>query len=338
MDWNTPVSISRQQETITHHHRIMLLGSCFAEHIGSRLKECHFSVDVNPFGILYNPFSIASSLNRLLDATPFVKEDLFQEGNLWHSFAHHSSFSHTNQELCLQQINRRFLPASENLRTIDYLILTWGTAWVYTQFGSQVIVANCHKLPASYFEHRRLSVEEMCHMWCPLLDRLFSLNSKLKLLLSVSPVRHLQDGVHSNQISKSALMLFTDELCRIYPDRCAYFPAYEIVLDELRDYRFYNIDMVHPSPQAIAYVWEKFSETYFDEETKIVVREWDGLLRALRHRPLIPDKEAYRQFVMQNILKLKNFQRKYTFFDVTEELVAARQLLETLDADEICHN
>lgn len=145
----------------------------------------------------------------------------------------------------------------------------------------------------------------------------------------------MKDGAHGNQLSKSALLLFTDELCRAYPERCFYFPAYELVMDELRDYRFYDRDMVHPSQQAVDYVWEKFSETYFDEATHSVNREWGRLLQALRHRPLTPDRKTYRQFVVQNILKLEKFREKYTFFDVTDELAAARQLLATLESDEI---
>ena len=335
MEWNTPVSIDLQQGAVTHHHRMMLFGSCFAEHIGTRLGEFHFRVDVNPFGIQYNPLSIEQSLVRLLDRKPFSDEDLFSNGNLWHSFAHHSSFSHIDKALCLQQINRRFLPASTSLGEVDFLILTWGTAWVYTLTGTDTVVANCHKLPASCFDRRRLSVDGMVAVWLPLLERLFATNPRVKLLFTVSPVRHMKDGAHGNQLSKSALLLFTDELCRAYPERCFYFPAYELVMDELRDYRFYDRDMVHPSQQAVDYVWEKFSETYFDEATHSVNREWGRLLQALRHRPLTPDRKTYRQFVVQNILKLEKFREKYTFFDVTDELAAARQLLATLETDEI---
>ena len=175
----------------------------------------------------------------------------------------------------------------------------------------------------------------MVAVWVPLLERLFVTNPRVKLLFTVSPVRHMKDGAHGNQLSKSALLLFTDELCRAYPERCFYFPAYELVMDELRDYRFYDRDMVHPSQQAVDYVWEKFSETYFDEATRSVNREWGRLLQALRHRPLTPDRKTYRQFVVQNILKLEKFREKYTFFDVTDELAAARQLLATLETDEI---
>ena len=218
---------------------------------------------------------------------------------------------------------------------MDFLILTWGTAWVYTLTGTDTVVANCHKLPASCFDRRRLSVDGMVAVWLPLLERLFATNPRVKLLFTVSPVRHMKDGAHGNQLSKSALLLFTDELCRAYPERCFYFPAYELVMDELRDYRFYDRDMVHPSQQAVDYVWEKFSETYFDEATHSVNREWGRLLQALRHRPLTPDRKTYRQFVVQNILKLEKFREKYTFFDVTDELAAARQLLATLETDEI---
>ena len=335
MEWSTPVSIVARQGAVTHHHRMMLFGSCFAEYIGARLREYHFPVDVNPFGIQYNPFSIAASVDRLMTGRPFSGEELFRDGNLWHSFFHHSSFSHTDKTLCLQQINDRLLPAAALLAEADYLILSWGTSWVYTLADDGRVVANCHKLPASRFERRQLSVDEMYDTWCPLLRRLFDLNPRLRVWFTVSPVRHLKDGAHGNQLSKAALLLFTDRLCRTFPDRCDYFPAYEIVLDELRDYRFYDTDMAHPSSQAVDYVWERFSEAYFDENTRAVNREWVRLLQALRHRPLTPDRETYRKFVVQNILKLENFRKKNAFFDVTEELTAARQLLATLETDEI---
>lgn len=314
---------------------MMLLGSCFAEYIGERLHDYHFPVDVNPFGIQYNPYSIASSVERLIDGKPYTADELFRDGNLWHSFAHHSSFSHTDSDRCLQQINSRLLPAATLLREADRLIFTWGTSWVYTLAGSDRVVANCHKLPAARFDRRQLTVAEMCNRWGSLLETLFTLNPRVEILCTVSPVRHLKDGAHGNQLSKAALLLFTDELCRMFPSRCSYFPAYEIVLDELRDYRFYDTDMAHPSAQAVDYVWEKFAETYFDEATRTVNREWGHLLSALRHRPLTPDRESYRKFVVQNILKLEKFREKYVFFDVFEELAAARRLLATLETDEI---
>ena len=163
----------------------------------------------------------------------------------------------------------------------------------------------------------------------------FAVNPDIKLLLTVSPIRHLKDGAHGNRLSKAALLLFCDELMQRYPDRCHYFPAYEIVLDELRDYRFYDTDMVHPSAQAIEYVWERFSETFFDKETLALHREWKTLSRASQHRPLTPDKEAYRRFVEQHILRLEEFHKKYPDFSVAEELAAARRIIEKSDSDEI---
>ena len=295
----------------------------------------HFPVDVNPFGTLYNPASIAAALTRLLDARPFTRGELFKEANLWHSFAHHSRFSHTDAEVCLQRIDERFRAAVGLLPQLDRLVLTWGTAWVYADADSREVVANCHKLPASRFVRYRLSVDEMVQLWTPLLERLFALNHDMKIVLTVSPIRHLKDGAHGNQLSKAALLLFCEELAARYPDRCIYFPAYEIVLDELRDYRFYDTDMVHPSAQAVEYVWQRFSDTFFDEETEAVNREWEALSRALNHRPLTPDKEAYRRFVEQNIRRLEEFHKKYPSFDVSAELAAARRTLENIDSDEI---
>ena len=335
MDFRLTVPIAPAPFQIEPTHPGVVLGSCFATHIGGWLADGKMPVCVNPFGVLYNPVSLSQAWERLETAKPFTRADLFEHNGLWHSFAHHSVFSHTDRDLCLQQINRRFLPAADLLRAADRIIFTWGTSWVYTLAGTDTVVANCHKLPASRFERRQLGVGEMCDRWFPLLETLFALNPRVEILCTVSPVRHFKDGAHGNQLSKAALMLFTDELCRKFPSRCTYFPAYEIVLDELRDYRFYDTDMVHPSAQAIDYVWERFSDAYFDESTRTLNREWARLLAALRHRPLTPDRETYRQFVVQNILKLENFREKYAFFEVSEELSAARQLLATLETDEI---
>ncbi len=330
MNLLTPVHITPQRGAVTHHHRMMLLGSCFAEHIGMRLGENLFDVDVNPFGILYNPFSIASSLSRLLDKNVYTAGDIFKNGNLWHSFAHHSRFSHIDADSCLHEINVRFQSAAEAVDSIDWLVLTWGTAWVYTDRESGRVVSNCHKLPASRFSRRRMSPAEMEDVWLPILRRLFERNSHVKVLLTVSPIRHLKDGAYGNQLSKAALHLFCDALTYLFPDRCFYFPAYEIVMDELRDYRFYDTDMVHPSAQAVEYIWDRFAETFFDESTCCINKEWNAVRRSLNHRPLTSDTDTYRDFVMQNILKLENFQKKYPFFDVDKELNASRQLLETL--------
>jgi GSCFA family protein len=180
------------------------------------------------------------------------------------------------------------------------------------------------------FDRRRVGVDEMIRGWIPLIERLSDSNPELRIMFTVSPIRHLRDGAHENQLSKSVLLLFVDELCRMYPDRCIYFPSYEIVMDELRDYRFYDAGMTHPNEQAIRYIWERFSEACFSEETQTLNREWERLEKALNHRPLTPDKDAFRDFTMQNLFKLKKIWEKYSYFDLSKEIDSLELFLKTL--------
>ena len=343
MKLQTPVEIRAGRVEISPSDRIMVLGSCFADNIGQRMKNIGMDVFVNPFGTLYNPASVSEAVERLSSGRPFDTSECRMMGSgagLVCSFSHHTSFARRTETEFLAHANAVLSEASEFFRSCNRLIITLGTSWCYRHIGDDRIVSNCLKRDAKEFARIRLSVDDSVSLLeniaahcCP--DSLPDGAPGKSIIFTVSPIRHLRDGAHENQLSKAALLLFTDRLCRTFPDRCDYFPAYEIVLDELRDYRFYDTDMAHPSSQAVDYVWERFSEAYFDENTRAVNREWVRLLQALRHRPLTPDRETYRKFVVQNILKLENFRKKYAFFDVTEELTAARQLLATLETDEI---
>ena len=330
MEFRTIVPCKKLQYPISHQSGIVLLGSCFAENIGHLLDVYKFNVEINPTGILYNPFSIADALHMLMDGVHCTEKDIFKAGNLWHSFRHHSRFSHTDANLCLEGINSRLDIASRKLSEASWLLITFGTAYVYTLRETGQIVANCHKLPASLFDRRRVGVGELLQEWMPLTERLFKSNPALRILFTVSPIRHLKDGAHENQLSKSVLLLFVDELCRLFPENCFYFPSYEIVMDELRDYRFYDAGMTHPTEQAIDYIWERFSESCFSEETRMLNREWAQLEKALHHRPLTPDAEAFRTFSMQNLFKLKKIREKYPYFDLSEEINSLESFLKTL--------
>lgn len=258
MEFRTIVPCEKLQHQISHRDKILLLGSCFAENIGHLLVAHKFNVKINPTGILYNPVSIADALQTMSDRYQYTVNDIFRDGNLWHSFRHHSRFSHTDPELCIDGINRELKAGAEQLHRASWLLVTFGTAYVYSLRETGKVVANCHKLPASLFDRRRVGVDEMIRGWIPLIERLSDSNPELRIMFTVSPIRHLRDGAHENQLSKSVLLLFVDELCRMYPDRCIYFPSYEIVMDELRDYRFYDAGMTHPNEQAIRYIWERF--------------------------------------------------------------------------------
>ncbi len=250
----TPVIAPQMPFSVDHSTGIVSLGSCFADEIGERLQEADFHVEQNPFGALYNPASIAAAVRRLMEDRPIGMEDLVEHEGLWHSWHHHGSFSRSTAEETLAVCNDRLHQAHEALKEASLLMVTFGTAWVFEREGG--IVANCHKLPPQMFVRRRMTVEEIVTLWQPLLQELAAYYPKLNVLFTVSPIRHLADGAHGNQLSKSALLLAVNEL--VGNARCHYFPSYEIVLDELRDYRFFDEKMTHPTPLAVDVVWERF--------------------------------------------------------------------------------
>lgn len=294
MQFRTPVAISPSPWTIHHPHRVVMVGSCFVENISEKMRQSGFAVDVNPTGILYNPSSLAGCLTDLLDDRRFAADDLFLHQGAYHSFAHHSRFSATDQQEALQAINERMESSGRFLAQADRIVVTFGSARVYRLASGQV-VANCHKLPAAYFIEQRLSVDEIVSEWRVVIERLAAVNPQLRILFTVSPIRHWKDGAHENQLNKSTLLLAVDRLVECYP-QCAYFPSYELMMDDLRDYRFYAADMIHPNAIAIDYIWERFAETYFSIETRKLMSEWEHIRRDLSHRPFDPTSEAYRQF------------------------------------------
>lgn len=262
---------------------IVSLGSCFSDEIGERLRDSGFHIEQNPFGTLYNPASIASALRRMIYDTEIGPEDLVEHEGLWHSWHHHGSFSRASAEECLEACNSRLHQAHQALKEARLLIVTFGSAWVYSLISQssflrgdgEMVVANCHKLPQENFERRKMSVEDIVTLWRPMLDELHTCYPALHVLFTVSPIRHVGDGMHGNQLSKSTLLLAVDELVDkelppskrnkkgvklVAPEHpvTAYFPSYEIVMDELRDYRFYGPDMVHPSSLAVDVVWDRF--------------------------------------------------------------------------------
>jgi hypothetical protein len=297
----------------------MLFGSCFAENIGNLLKENKFRCDVNPFGVLYNPLSIANALNQILEGKEYEEEDLFFSGGLWHSWMHHSDFSAPSQEEALALMNFRLAKAKENLAKADWLVMTWGTAYVYIHQEMQKVVGNCHKQPDKTFRRLMLNAEAFVEECRGVLKKCREVNPNLKVLFTVSPIRHAKDGMHGNQLSKATLLLAIDEICRICPN-CFYFPSYEIIMDELRDYRFYADDMIHLSSKSVEYIWECFSRCYFSKETQAVMKEWMEIKKAIDHKPFRPDSDAYRAFLSQIVLKIMQMKEKFPYLEVQKEI------------------
>ncbi len=301
--FQTKIEIPPTSLNITYKDSIMTLGSCFAENIGKKMQEVYFEVDINPFGVLYNPVSICNSIHKLIDAKPFSETSLFENRGLWQSFSHSSLFSDVTARQCLNKINDRFSKACNFLQKADYLLITFGTAWVFEEQQSGSVVSNCHKLPASQFIRRRLTVEEIIADYSRLITKLNELFPHVQLIFSVSPIRHWKDGAHGNNVSKSTLLLAVDALQEQFK-QVHYFPAYEIQLDELRDYRFYAPDMLHPSDVAVDYIWQRFSETYFSNQTMDIKKQLEQLVADLAHRPIHPDSVEFRKF-QENIGKRK---------------------------------
>lgn len=294
--FTTTVKIEPSAKKITHNSRLITIGSCFSEHIGQRLTESCFHVDLNPFGTLFNPISIKNSLVNLIENKHFTAENLFLNGSLWSSFSHSTLFSSTDVVSCLNNINSRIEAAHTQLLNADFLLITFGTAWVYELKQSGEVVSNCHKLAGEQFNKRRLSVEEIVNNYTELFNRIKAINPGFEIIFTVSPIRHWKDGAHANNISKSILHLAIEAMTEKF-DFVSYFPAYEIQLDELRDYRFYDADMFHPNDVAIDYIWKRFSETYFKDETNALIKRLANYNKQLKHRPIHQESIEYTEFL-----------------------------------------
>ena len=326
----TPVERPARRPCIDYPHRLMLLGSCFATHIGARLQESRFRCDVNPYGVLYNPLSISTALREMLAGKVYTPDDLYEHQGLWHSPMHHGDFSAASAGDALRKINLRLEQAARQQDGLDFLLLTWGTAWVYEDRETGRVVGNCHKLPEACFRRRRLSVEEIVADTASLLSVMLARNNRLQVVLTVSPIRHVRDGLHDNQLSKATLLLAAEQVRAAFPDRVFYFPAYELLLDELRDYRFYADDLVHPSDLAVRYVWERFIEWCLSPDARRVMAEVEDIRKALAHRPLHPESEEYKRFLGQIVLKIERLNGKYPYFDLQNERESCLTLLNRL--------
>ena len=281
----TPVETGRSKVGVSLNDKIVILGSCFADNMGQKMVDLGFDVCLNPFGTLYNPVSVCNSVARLTSGIPFSKDECVQMGagaGLVCSFSHHTSFARRTEDEFLQVANASLKEASLRWKAASKVIITLGTAWIYEYTRSGETVSNCLKIDAKEFSRRRLSVRETA----TLLMNMIARHPEKEFIFTVSPIRHFKDGAHGNQISKSTLLLALDEVLAKFPERREYFPAYEIVLDELRDYRFYAADMIHPSDQAVDYLWSRFVRFAMPEsELPALDARRRELLRA-QHRPI----------------------------------------------------
>lgn len=296
------------QKRLNYRQPVFLTGSCFSEHIAGLLRQSTFNVVSQPNGVVFNPLSIAKHLTRLLSNESYRENELLLFNELWHSWDHHGSYSGTDKEQVLNNINNAFEQAREVLIDEDsVIVITLGSAWVYELAKEPgKLVANCHKYPASHFSKRLFGVDEIVSAFEQVIDLL---NGR-PVYFTVSPVRHVRDGLVENNVSKGILLQAVYQLCKKY-NACYYFPAYEIVIDELRDHRFYNADLVHPNQQAVEYVWQKFVETCMDDETKQFVKEMQGVNAMMQHKILHQGTTAHRKFNEARNAKQKELEKKY---------------------------
>lgn len=317
--FRTEVVVEEGKVKVQYGSRLFCMGSCFAEHIGGYLHGYKFKTVINPYGIVFNPLSIHNQLQMLLTDKVFRKEDLFFHNDVWNSFSHHSDFSGPDAQEVVDHINAQLSIARKELLKTDVMVITLGTAWAYEFLKTGLVVSNCHKVPDKEFRRFALDVDKIVDTLGTTLNQLKRLNPKLNVVFSVSPVRHLKDGAVENQLSKATLLMAVNKMMK-QASFIHYFPAYEIMMDDLRDYRFYNLDMVHPSPLAVEYIWEKFYRTYIDKKAYVVMMQVDEIAAAHGHRPRNPNSEGHRTFLKKNLVKVTQLKAAYPDLDFEKEI------------------
>lgn len=302
----TEIKIQPLEQTITYCDGLLFLGSCFADEVGNIGRGMGFNAQVNPFGTLYNPISVANSIKRLHGGQPFTSNDVIKVGEEFYcTFSHNTDFWNPSEETLLDKVNKHLAEAHRQFVDAKWVIVSLGTSWVFREKATGQIVSNCHKLPANRFERVFLNTNQSVTILKDLLEAF----PEKQFIFTVSPLRHLKDGLHENQLSKASLLLAVDEVCRSY-DNAHYFPAYEILIDELRDYRFYKEDMVHPTDQAVRYIWEKFVAFAVNPSEYPAMKAAAELKQMLQHKPFFPDSDAYRKFEMLREQKKDDLRRK----------------------------
>src|SRR5260221_10539812 len=324
MEFQLPISIPVLPRPISYGDRILLTGSCFTEHIGNNLRDWKFDVLQNPNGILFDAASVAASLISYIQPKTYTEDDLVFFNELWHSWQHHSHFSNIDKEACLRGINESQARAHAFLKEAKWLIITLGSSFSY-RLKDGGGVANCHRAPGQTFTKHLMTIEEINTALDSCLHQLFYFNPGLQVIFTVSPVRHIRDGVIENNRSKARLIEAVHHLVNKF-DRLHYFPAYELVIDVLRDYRFYDVDLVHPNYMATEFVLEKFSLVSIDESTRELMAEIKQIVIARKHKAFQPDTKAHQQFLKTNFEKVKLLQEKYPFLDLKNEVVYFSQV------------
>lgn len=314
MQFATPIPILKSHHPISYGSKIVSLGSCFAENMGNKLDYFKFRNTTNPFGILFHPLALNKIIQKAIRQEQFTEEDVFFHNERWHSFDVHSVLSHAHKTAFLENLNSNIEFLHNALQESTHVIITLGTSWIYRKIETNTIVANCHKVPQATFKKELLTVTQIKESLFEIIETVLSFNPKVKLIFTVSPVRHIKDGFVENQWSKANLISGLHEVTHT-TDNTHYFPSYEIMMDELRDYRFYAEDMIHPSSLAIDYIWKRFAETWISEEASLAMQEVDSIRKGLSHRSFNPESEQHQRFLESLQNKMLVLQTKYPFME-----------------------
>ncbi|GAA4272729.1 GSCFA domain-containing protein [Aquimarina gracilis] len=314
MNLQTKIPLSSQEPKIDYHSEVMTLGSCFAENVGEKFKYYQFRNTVNPFGILFHPKAIETFLWMASQDEKYTETDVFYHNERWHCFDVHSSLSNRDKYSLVIDLNDKLLLAKKKIEAATHIFITLGTSWVYRLKSLDMVVANCHKIPQKEFDKELLSVDEIIQCLQNCLQLIKTLNSTAQVIFTVSPVRHIKDGFVENNRSKSHLLSAVYEVVSKVQNSI-YFPSYELMMDELRDYRFYGSDMIHPNEIAIQYIWERFSEIWISDSAKNTMKRVEEVQKGLTHRSFNPDSKEHVAFLEKLTFKKKQLQQEFPFMD-----------------------
>jgi hypothetical protein len=315
MQFRTQIPISKTNNPIDYNSKVISIGSCFAENMAEKFDYFKFQNSTNPFGIIFNPVSIEKIIQRIVKEEFYIEKDVFFYNERWHSYEVHSDLSNADRQELLETLNKAISETYKYLKEATHIIITYGTSWIYRNIESDEIVANCHKVPQKQFSKELLPVEVIQKSIQNTIDLIQVLNPNINFIFTVSPVRHIKDGFAENQLSKSHLFAAVHEVLKTHNSQLIthnYFPSYEIMMDELRDYRFYTEDMLHPNQVAIDYIWHKFSENYISEDSISTMQEVSEIQKSLRHRSFNPDSEQHKKFLAKLQQKISTIQEKWT--------------------------
>lgn len=319
MEFRTEIPSPVSHFNIAHSDNLFFIGSCFAENIGQHMTDIKMRTMINPFGVMFNPVSLADAIERIAENRKCTDDDLIQIRDLWASFNFHGMFSGLDKGQVEWSINNATEQAHDYLRKTDFITITLGTAWVYVLKETGKIVANCHKVMEDNFARRRLDITECTAALVRMATSLRKVNPNIKIIVTVSPIRHWKDGAHENQLSKSILLLAADEFTQS-EQSAEYFPAYEFLMDDLRDYRFYKKNLLNPNGEAVEYIWQKFRDCYFTKEAVSIAERTASFIKAANHRPFNRLSESHQQFLRTQIADLKAYQKQYQYIGFNEEL------------------